>query len=126
MKRAAWRELLEGAKRCSQCSASPTGPARAEAHVARLEWRASHAASPEREQVASGQLEDDAREGPHVRRRGVLGAHDDLRAAVLPRLDVAGELLVRPARVPKVHYFAVELQQLLHVQPGGARVHPPP
>jgi len=40
-----------------------------------------------------------------------VGGGGDLRAPVLPGLDVVGELLVDPAGVPKVDDFAVRMQQ---------------
>jgi hypothetical protein len=55
------------------------------------------------EEVAGGELEDDAGHGPHVDGCGVLGAHDGLQRPILPRLDVIGKVLVGPARVAKVH-----------------------
>ena len=55
------------------------------------------------QQIARGELERDARHGPHVRRRRVLGTQNHLRAPVLSRLDILRELLIRPARVSEVH-----------------------
>jgi hypothetical protein len=69
------------------------------------------------EKVTGGELEGHARQGPHVRRCGVLGAQYNLRAPVLPGLDVLGELLVRPARVAEVHDDSLHRVDVL----GGGR-----
>ena len=69
------------------------------------------------EKVTGGELEGHARQGPYIRRCGVLGAQYNLRAPVLPGLDILGELLVRPARVAEVHDDSLHRVDVL----GGGR-----
>ena len=54
------------------------------------------------EEVTSGHLEDHAGEGPEVGTGPILGAYDDFRRAVLPRLDLRREVMIGPAAVAQV------------------------
>ena len=50
----------------------------------------------------SSKLEGHACTGPDVSRWTIAGSKQDLEGAILPRLDVLGEVVVLPARVAQV------------------------
>ena len=50
----------------------------------------------------SSELEGHAGTGPDVSRWTIAGSKQDLEGAILPRLDVLGEVVLLPARVAQV------------------------
>mmetsp|Transcript_861 Transcript_861/g.2099 ORF Transcript_861/g.2099 Transcript_861/m.2099 type:complete len:241 (-) Transcript_861:1544-2266(-) len=66
-----------------------------------------------KKKVPRRKLKQKACEAPHVRRRAVAPADDHLGAAVLPRLNVLRELLVRPARVAEIDHLNTRTRQLV-------------
>ena len=73
--------------------------------------------------VAGGELERHARGAPDVGGRAVAGADEHLKRAVLPRLDVLSEVVVRPARVAQVRELHEQLVARALLAP---RLHLPP
>ncbi|RNA07690.1 hypothetical protein BpHYR1_027982, partial [Brachionus plicatilis] len=58
--------------------------------------------------VAGGQLERHACQTPDVGACCVARAQDDLQRAILPRLNVLGEMVIGPAGVAQVRYFYLQ------------------
>ena len=61
--------------------------------------------------VPGGELENDARETPHISARVILRTEDDLGRAILSRLNVLRELAIDPARVTQITNFRVKILQ---------------